>query len=121
MATILMIEDDGNFARLVDKIMKPLGHSVIHAGTAMVGLQLAENETFELVLLDMDLPDLDGKVVATTLRARTGMSKVPIIAVTAQSDPVARRLALAFGCNGFISKPIDTRTFPDQVLAYLEP
>ncbi|NDJ79257.1 MAG: response regulator transcription factor [Chloroflexi bacterium] len=119
MATILIIEDDPNFARMVDKILRPHGHEVVHAGNALSGLHLAENNPVELVLLDMDLPDLDGKVVATTLRARSGMEGVPIIAVTAQSDAIARRLALAFGCDGFIPKPIDTRDFPNQVAAFL--
>jgi two-component system cell cycle response regulator DivK len=48
------------------------------------------------------------------------MQHVPIIAVTAQTDAIARRLALAFGCDGFIPKPIDTRTFPSQVATYLK-
>jgi DNA-binding response OmpR family regulator len=119
VATILMIEDDPKFARLVEKIMRPCGHTIVHAGAGLDGLQATENTSFDLVLLDMDLPDLDGKVVATSLRARPGMQNVPIVAVTAQSDAIARRLALAFGCDGFIPKPIDTREFPVQVRAYL--
>ena len=120
MAIILMIEDDRNFVRLVEKILGQYEHTIIHANSALAGLQLAQGNQVQLVLLDMDLPDLDGKVVATTLRARPGMRNVPIVAVTAQTDGIARRLALAFGCNGFIPKPIDTRTFPNQVKAYLE-
>lgn len=120
MATILMIEDDNNFVRLAEKILCPQGHSIIHAATALSGLKQAENASIDLVLLDMDLPDLDGKVVATSLRARPQMSGVPIIAVTANSDDSARRLALAFGCNGFIAKPIDTRSFPGQIASYIK-
>jgi CheY-like chemotaxis protein len=120
MATILMIEDDGYFVRLVEKIMQPLGHHIIHSSTALGGLQLTEDQPIDLILLDMDLPDLDGKVVATMLRSRPRVAKVPIVAVTAQSDTIARRLALAFGCNGFIPKPIDTRVFPSQVETYLK-
>ena len=118
MANILIIEDDPKFIRLVEKILTD--HHVIGAPTALVGLDLAEDQPVDLVLLDMDLPDLDGKVVATTLRQRSGMNDVPIVAVTAQSDSIARRLALAFGCDGFIPKPIDTREFPEQVAAYLK-
>ncbi len=76
--------------------------------------------SFDLVLLDLDLPDLDGKVVATTLRARPALQKVPIIAVSAQDQPTTQRLVQAYGCNGFIPKPIDTRTFPDQITAFLD-
>jgi CheY-like chemotaxis protein len=120
MATILMIEDDLNFVRLLEKVLGAHGHTIIHADTALGGLHMTEGDTaFDLVLLDMDLPDLDGKVVATTLRTRPGMRKVPIIAVTAQNDAITRRLVLAFGCNAFIPKPIDTRAFPNQIAAFL--
>lgn len=117
MATILMIEDDGNFVRMVEKILS--GHTVVHAASAMGGLALLDHTEVDLVLLDMDLPDLDGKVVATVLRARPGMATVPIIAVTAQSDGIARRLALGFGCTDFIPKPIDTRAFPEKIASFL--
>jgi DNA-binding response OmpR family regulator len=116
-----MIEDDMSFVRLVEKITRADGHIIIHASSALRGLDVAEDQVIDLVLLDMDLPDLDGKVVATMLRARAALAKVPIIAVTAYTDTVARRLALAFGCNGFIPKPIDTRLFPAQIATYLNP
>lgn len=119
MATILIVEDDLNFARLVEKIMIPHGHRIMHADTALGGMNLAASEKIDLVLLDMDLPDLDGKVVATSLKARAASKGVPIIAVTARADGATERLARAFGCDGFIAKPIDTRAFPGQVAAYL--
>jgi two-component system, cell cycle response regulator DivK len=118
MVTILMIEDDIAFVKLVEKILPD--HTIIHAGSALTGMQLAENSPINVILLDLDLPDLDGKVVATMLRARPQMQKIPIVAVSAQSDPSAQRMALAFGCTGFIAKPIDTRAFPAQVLAYCQ-
>jgi len=119
MARILTIEDDGKFARVLEKILGARGHDVIHAATALTGLQMAEDEAVDIVLLDIDLPDLDGKVVATTLRSRPCMQDVPIIAVTAQDDTTTRRLVKAYGCNGYIPKPIDTRTFPEQIETYL--
>ncbi|MBI5960034.1 MAG: response regulator [Chloroflexi bacterium] len=119
MAVILIIEDDAKFVRLVEKILGVQGHHVIHAGTALDGLRLADLERVNLVLLDMDLPDLDGKVVANALRSRPAMQQIPIIAVTAQDDAITRRLVVAFGCNGFIPKPIDTRQFCTQVAEFL--
>ena len=80
---ILLIEDDMKFARVVEKVLGAKGYEVVHAPTALEGLHLAEECQIKLVLLDIDLPDLDGKVVATMLRARPCMKKVPIIAVTA--------------------------------------
>jgi DNA-binding response OmpR family regulator len=120
MATILVVEDDLRFARLLENILGPCGHTVIHAATALGGLDLAERNRIEMVLLDLDLPDLDGKVVATALRARPGMREIPIIAVSAQDDALTRRLVKAFGCNAFIGKPIDTRAFVDRIAAFLD-
>lgn len=119
MARIVIIEDDPKFARLAEKILAVHGHTVIHGSTALMGLNIIEAQGCDLVLVDMDLPDLDGKVVAATIRGRSSIAQVPIIAVTAQNDAVTRRLALAFGCNGFIPKPIDTRKFPEQVSSFL--
>lgn len=118
--TILLIEDDAKFARVVQKILGARGHTVIHAPTALDGLQRSEEGCINLVLLDIDLPDLDGKVVAVQLRSRPLMQNIPIIAVTAQDSATARRLIKGFGCDGHIPKPIDTRRFPEQILAYLE-
>ena len=120
MATILLIEDDPKFVRMLEKVMRSHGHEIIHAATALAGLGLSDSCRFDLVLLDLDLPDLDGKVVATTLRARPALQKVPIIAVSAADQPTTQRLVQAYGCNGFIPKPIDTRTFPDQIAAFLD-
>lgn len=119
MATILMIEDDVKFVRLAEKVLGVQGHHVISANTALDGLRMAENKDFQLILLDIDLPDLDGKVVANMLRSRPAMRQIPIIAVTAQNDAMTRRLVVAFGCNGFIPKPIDTRSFCAQVTSFL--
>jgi two-component system cell cycle response regulator DivK len=118
--TILLIEDDEKFARVVQKVLGVRGYEVLHAPTALEGLQLAEDSRVNLVLLDIDLPDLDGKVVATMLRARPYMRDVPIIAVTAQDGSTARRLIRGFGCDGHIPKPVDTRQFPDQIASYLD-
>ena len=118
--TILLIEDDEKFARLVKKVLGVRGYEVLHAPTALQGLQLAEEDRIKLVLLDIDLPDLDGKVVAMMLRSRPNMRELPIIAVTAQDGSTARRLIRGFGCDGYIPKPVDTRKFPDQIAAYLD-
>ncbi len=120
MATILMIEDDEKFFRMMQKVLGAQGHEVLHAATALDGIQEAERQPLDLVLLDIDLPDLDGKVVATALRARPNLRAVPIVAVTAQNDATTRRLVIAFGCDGFIPKPVDTREFPGQIAQFLK-
>jgi DNA-binding response OmpR family regulator len=115
MVTLLLIEDDLNAARMVTKILAPHGFSVHHAANGLTGLRLAREIHPEIILVDMDLPDLEGKVVVTQLRGITEVMKLPIIAFTAEASARAKRLALAFGCDAFISKPIDTRAFPDQI------
>jgi DNA-binding response OmpR family regulator len=117
MTDILLIEDDAKCARMVEKILEPHGFRVHHAANGLTGLQLARQSEFALILLDMDLPDLDGKVVCVQLR---GTNKaIPIVAFTAENGAKAKRIALAFGCNHFISKPIDTRAFPQQLRTFL--
>jgi DNA-binding response OmpR family regulator len=114
MIKLLLIEDDAKCARMVEKILEPHGFEVHHVATGLGGIQLARQITPALILLDMDLPDLNGKVVCVQLR--TIVSKTtPVIAFTAENGAKAKRIALAFGCDDFISKPIDTRLFPHQL------
>jgi two-component system cell cycle response regulator DivK len=115
MATILLIEDNKDTARMVSKIIEPRGHTVLHSLNGLDGLKLARTCQPDLILLDMDLPDIEGKVVVNKLRAEAIFRNTPIIAFTAENTSKAKRLAIAFGCNDFISKPIDTRAFPEQL------
>jgi DNA-binding response OmpR family regulator len=93
---------------------------VSHATDGLAGLRLAREIHPDLILVDMNLPDLKGEVVALQLRVIVRRSPVAIVAFTAESGTRARRLALAFGCDTFISKPIDIRTLPDQIDQILE-
>ncbi|MEP7288051.1 MAG: response regulator [Chloroflexota bacterium] len=115
MAIILLIEDNKDTARMVSKILEPHGHTVEHAPNGLEGLKMAREIHADLILCDMDLPDLEGKVVVNQLRALSNVGHIPIVAFTAENSARAKRLALMFGCNDFISKPIDTRTFPELI------
>src|SRR5262245_53537624 len=101
MGTILLIEDNRDCARMVNKIIEPSGHSVIHAATALDGLKMARTVHPDLILLDMDLPDLEGKVVVNQLRVDPEFRRVPIVAFTSENSSRAKRMALAFGCTDF--------------------
>ncbi len=120
MATILLIEDDVFAARMVIKILGVRGYNIQHASTGLEGLQRARELRPDLVLVDLGLPDLDGKVVALQLSHFLSAKLSPVVAFTAEVGAKARRLALAYGCQDFISKPIDTRAFPDQIAKILE-
>lgn len=121
MPTIVLIEDNPNNAKLIIKILEAQGYTIHHAADALTGLQTVQEIRPDLVLLDFGLPDLDGKVVANRLRYLTFTRDIPIIAVTADTTTITRRLAFSYGCQDVITKPIDTRQFPAQIAGYLEP
>ena len=121
MPTIVLIEDNLNNAKLIIKILEAQGYTVHHAVDALSGLQTVQEIRPDLVLLDFGLPDLDGKVVANRLRYLTFTRDIPIIAVTADATSITRRLAFSYGCQDVITKPIDTRQFPEQIAGYLRP
>jgi CheY-like chemotaxis protein len=119
MATIVLVEDNALNARLTIKVLSTAGHEIVHAETALDGLRYIQTNPPDLVLLDIELPDLDGKTVANRLRRIPSMRTVPVVALSSHSSSQMQRLALAYGCDGFISKPIDIRHFPSQVEMYL--
>src|SRR4051794_5869884 len=94
MSVILLIEDNKDTARMVAKIMEPRSHTVLHAITGLDGLKLARSEQPDLILVDMDLPDIEGKIVVNQLRAEPRFSQTPILAFTAENTPRAKRLAI---------------------------
>ena len=119
MSTIVLIEDNHNNAKLVTKILEAYGHTVHHACNALSGLHAVQEIRPDLVLLDFGLPDLDGKVVANRLCHLTFTRDIPIIAFTADTTTLTRRLAISYGCRDVITKPIDTRAFPEQIASHL--
>jgi len=116
VARILHIEDDPKNRLLVRKLLKSKGHEVIDAETGLEGVRLATSVNPELVLVDINIPDLDGYEVILRLRGITALSGVPIVAITAEGD---REATLAVGADGFIGKPIDARAFPKLVGRFL--
>lgn len=120
MTTILLIEDDIVSARLVQKVLLKCGYDLHHAMTGLDGLAMAHDLRPDLVLVDLGLPDLDGKVVALQMSHFLSAQSSLIVAFTAETGAKAKRLALAYGCQDFISKPIDTRVFPDVIAGLIE-
>lgn len=119
MATILLIEDNPHHARLTVKVLTQREHVVVHALTALEGLKKLHDFQPDLVLLDIELPDLDGKTVANRLKRLPDMAGVPVVALSSNHSQTTQRLALAYGCDGYLTKPIDVRAFPDLVESYL--
>jgi signal transduction histidine kinase len=117
MSRILHIEDDPKNRLLVRKILAAAGHEVIDATTGLEGVRLAAEHQPDLVLVDINVPDLDGYEVTLRLRGIPSLAGVPIVAITAEGD---RATSLAVGCDGYLEKPIDARRFPKQIERYLK-
>ncbi len=116
MARILHIEDDPSSRLLVRKLLTAAGHELFEASGGIEGIRLARSIDADLVLVDINIPDLDGYEVALRLRAEPRYANVPIVAITAEGD---RATSLAVGCDGFLEKPIDARRFAGAVARYL--
>lgn len=114
--TILHIEDDPANRLLVRKLLVADGMQVIDAETGLEGVRRALEIKPDLVLIDLNIPDLDGYEVALRLRGDPKTAGTPLVAITAEGD---RDTSLAVGCDGFIAKPIQARKFAEEVRSYL--
>jgi CheY-like chemotaxis protein len=117
-ATILIIEDNLNNARIMSRTLDRL-YTVVHAMDGATGLAMATAIIPDLILLDLGLPDVDGQTVAARLKQDQALHGIPVVVVTAWPSETAGHMVSAYGCQGYIAKPIDTRQFPLQIAAYL--
>jgi len=119
MSLILIIEDNAENARLVEKLLKRAQYEVIVAEDGESGLTQAFEGQPDLILVDLGLPDLDGQTVVALLRQQEHLQRVPIIAFTAWPEETAHSMAQAYGCDGVILKPLDTRLFAQQIADFI--
>ncbi|MGQ9600887.1 MAG: response regulator [Anaerolineae bacterium] len=120
-AVILYIEDNPENRLLVRRVLEAEGYTVVEANDGPSGLEAARQFPPSLILLDINLPEIDGYQMVSRLRSVPGLSTVPIIALTANVMKGDRERTLAAGCNGYIQKPIDVDTLPAQIASYLRP
>ena len=118
-ARILYIEDNDQNYYLVSFILSARGHSVERARDGQEGLARAAAGEARLILLDMQLPRMDGYAVARELRLIPRLRGLPIVALTSYAMAGDREKAMAAGCTGYIEKPIQPDTFATQVEQYL--
>jgi two-component system, cell cycle response regulator DivK len=116
---ILIIEDNEQNLYLVTFILEKSGYRVFQARSGDEGVRMASVCEPDLILLDIQLPVMDGYTVARELRKIPSLAAIPIIAVTSFAMPGDREQALAAGCTGYIEKPIDPDTFITQVNQHL--
>ena len=117
---ILYIEDNLGNRMLVRRILEAEGYSITEAPDGPTGLDLAAREPFDLILLDINLPEIDGYDLARRMRTMSNLDDVPILAVTANVMQGDKERTLEAGCDGFIPKPIDVDKLPEQIQAAME-
>jgi len=116
---VLYIEDNFDNLMLVRRVLQAAGFETVEATSAQEGIELARQVIPDLILIDVNMPDMDGLVATNRLRQIPALDAVPIVAVSANVMRDVQARTLDAGCDGFISKPIDVDRFPDQVLAYI--
>jgi two-component system, cell cycle response regulator DivK len=118
--TVLLIEDNEQNRYLATYLLEQHGYRVISAIDGRRGLELAQTLVPDVILLDIQLPTMDGYEVASALRTIAALRNTPIVAVTSYAMMGDREKALAAGCNGYIEKPIDPETFVAEISAFIE-
>ena len=117
--TILLIEDNEQNRYLATFLLEARGHRVVAAEDGRRGLELAPALLPDLILLDIQLPGLNGYAVASALRESPGLREVPIVAVTSHAMAGDREQALNAGCSGYITKPINPDSFVREIEDFL--
>lgn len=116
---ILVIEDNEQNLYLMTFILEKGGYTVIQGRTGPEGIELAEKDKPSLILLDIQLPEMNGYEVARRLKAKDETKDIPIVAVTSYAMVGDREQVLAAGCTGYIEKPINPDTFLKEIESHL--
>ena len=119
--TILLIEDNEKNRYLATYLLEDHGYKVVHAPDGPRAIELAQTLLPDLIVLDIQLPLMDGHAVARALRMIEALRDTPIIAVTSYAMVGDREKALAAGCNGYIEKPINPETFAEEIAQFRAP
>jgi two-component system cell cycle response regulator DivK len=117
---ILYIEDNPENRLLMRRVLMAEGYIIEEAADGNSGLQKASESPPDLILMDINLPEIDGYEVTARLKQLPNMTGVPIIAVTANVMKGDREKTLAAGCDGYIQKPIDIDLLPSQIESFLK-
>lgn len=120
MPKVLIIEDNPNNMYLMTYILENRGFTVLQANNGIDGIAKAQAADADIILLDIQLPGMDGYEVAGNLIDSSLASTTAIVAVTSYAMPGDKEKAMASGCTGYIEKPIDPDTFADQVISHLD-
>jgi two-component system cell cycle response regulator DivK len=117
--TILHIEDNSDNRMLVRRLLQADGYEVMEAESAHQALDVLKALIPDIILLDINMPDMDGYTLTNKIKSVPALNKIPIVAITANVMRGDREKVFNAGCDGYIEKPIDVDRFIDQVVAFL--
>ena len=118
-ATILYVEDNADNRLLVRRVLQAEGYAVVEAESGQAALSIALAQAPDLILMDINLPEMDGYTLTSRLKSIPSLGRVPIVALTANVMKGDRERTLDAGCDGYIQKPIDVDALPQQINRYL--
>ena len=117
--TILYVEDNSDNRNLIRRVLEAEGYSVVDAVNAGQAIEKLEKSRIDLILMDINMPDMDGYTLTTKIKGINVFSSIPIIAVTANVMRGDREKSLEAGCDGYIQKPIDIDTLAQQIERFI--
>jgi len=120
MKKVLVVEDNQDNLKLISYALKRAGYELVSATCGEDGLELAQAEPLDLILMDINLPGIDGLETTRRIRDSEIDGRLPIIAITSFAMVGDRERILAAGCNGYIEKPIDPLAIVDQIHSIIE-
>jgi two-component system cell cycle response regulator DivK len=119
--SVLYVEDNDDNRLLVRRVLQAEGFDVFEARSAAEGYQSAYEHRPDLILVDINMPDVDGLTLTSRLKQSPGLAQIPIVALTANVMRGDRERTILAGCDGYIQKPIDVDILPRQIARFLQP
>lgn len=117
--TILYVEDNPDNRNLIRRVLNAEGYAVVEASQAEQAILKLENESVDLILMDINMPDMDGYTLTAKIKRMEKYKNIPIVAVTANVMRGDREKSLEAGCDGYIQKPIDIDTLAQQIERFI--
>jgi two-component system cell cycle response regulator DivK len=118
--TILYVEDNAENRLLIRRILQAEGFNMMEAASAAQALEVIQAHSPDLILMDINLPEMDGYTLTARLKSMPQLNQVPIIALTANVMRGDRERTLEAGCDGYIQKPVDVDLLPGQITGFLQ-
>ena len=118
---ILLVEDNEVNRRLAGFLLRSHGYQVREATSGAAAFEMVEKERPDLIVMDIQLPGMDGLEITKKLKEQPATADIPVIAVTPYAMKGDREKALAAGCAGYVTKPIDKNTFIQEVATHVSP